>query len=79
MEMNGFMLYSRSLNLRFPIDKTRFLDSRIRLKCTAKIKGIPFATKETSHVIFVPSLQTQRELSLNYRSLGKLISANFFI
>lgn len=71
MEIDGFTLYSRSLNLRFPIDKSRFSEARIILKCVAKIKELPKATRETTHMIIVPKLQVQREMSLNYRSEGK--------
>lgn len=71
MDIDGFTLYSRSLNLRFPIDKSRFNEARIILKCVAKIRELPRANRETTHMIIVPKLQVQREMSLNYRSGGK--------
>lgn len=70
-ESNGFSKYIRNLNLRFQIEKERFGDNgaRIHLKCVAKIKEVPEATKESTAIILVPSLEKLRkQMSLNYRS-----------
>lgn len=63
--------------MRFQIEKDRLGNgsARIQLKCVAKIKEVPEATKETTATIFVPSLEKLRkQMSLNYRSTGKSLS-----
>uniref|UniRef100_A0A336MLS9 CSON003441 protein n=1 Tax=Culicoides sonorensis TaxID=179676 RepID=A0A336MLS9_CULSO len=70
MDVHGFTLHSRTLNMRFAIDKSRFNEARIFLKCVARIKEVPNATRESTHMIIVPKLQVQKEMSLNYRSDG---------
>lgn len=73
MEMNGFAVYIRNLNLRFQLDKSRLGDAgpHIRLKCVANIVEVPDSVKETTISFYVPALErTRNHVSAHHRSSG---------
>ncbi|KAJ6639017.1 hypothetical protein Bhyg_11756 [Pseudolycoriella hygida] len=54
---DGFILRSRSVEIRFRIDKTRLAKSRgiMKMKCLAKIDQFPAATREKTAKVFIMS------------------------
>lgn len=77
---DGFQLYSRSLEIRFRLDRTMFIDNsaRIKLKCIAKIKEMPTAIRESVVTIYVPSMdQLSNQKLINWRNAGKNLFSKF--
>lgn len=73
-ESDGFQLYSRSLEIRFRIDRKMFTDNsaRIKLKCIAKIKEMQTSHRESVVTIYVPSMdQLSNQKLINWRNAGK--------
>lgn len=65
----GFVLRSRTLELRIRIDKTRFAKSRgiMKLKCLAKINQFPSATREKiAKVVIMSGDDLMNQKLMNY-------------
>lgn len=73
-ELQGLRLYSRSLVLQFRLDFTLLFhgDARIKLKCVAKVNGVPLADKESIVSIYIPSIdQLNNEKLTNWKNSGE--------
>ncbi len=75
---DGFILRSRSVEIRFRIDKTRSAKSQgiMKMKCLAKIEQFPAATKEKTVKVFIMSADDflNNQKLINWRSSGELFS-----
>ncbi|XP_049300303.1 uncharacterized protein LOC125773317 isoform X1 [Anopheles funestus] len=70
VENDGFLLRSRTLEIRFYIDEKRLgkLKDKLVLKCLARIDSIPQATRESSQIIHIPTADALRNQKLiNWR------------
>ncbi|ETN64714.1 hypothetical protein AND_003534 [Anopheles darlingi] len=73
VENDGFLLRSRTLEIRFYIDEKRLgrLKGKLVLKCLARIDAIPQATRESTQIIYIPTTDELRNQKLiNWRSAG---------
>ncbi|XP_050100194.1 uncharacterized protein LOC126580892 isoform X2 [Anopheles aquasalis] len=71
VENDGFLLRSRTLEIRFYIDEKRLgrLKGKLVLKCLARIDAIPQATRESTQTIYIPTTDELRNQKLiNWRS-----------
>ncbi|XP_035777318.1 uncharacterized protein LOC118458686 isoform X2 [Anopheles albimanus] len=71
VENDGFLLRSRTLEIRFYIDEKRLgrLKGKLMLKCLARIDAIPQATRESVQTIYIPTTDELRNQKLiNWRS-----------
>ncbi|XP_052900111.1 uncharacterized protein LOC128306598 [Anopheles moucheti] len=69
-ENDGFVLRSRTLEIRFYIDEKRLgkLKDKLVLKCLARIDSIPQATRESTQIIHIPTTDALRNQKLiNWR------------
>lgn len=78
----GFVLRSRSLEIHYRIDKTRFAKSRgiMKMKCVAMIEQFPQATREKTTKVFIMSgddLMNQK--LINWRSSGKKLLLSMLV
>lgn len=72
---DGFILRSRSVEIRFRIDKTRLAKSQgiMKMKCLAKIEQFPAATREKTTKVFIMSANDflNNQKLINWRSSGE--------
>uniref|UniRef100_A0A182MH88 CD80-like immunoglobulin C2-set domain-containing protein n=1 Tax=Anopheles culicifacies TaxID=139723 RepID=A0A182MH88_9DIPT len=70
VENDGFLLRSRTLEVRFYIDEKRLgkLKGKLVLKCLARIDSIPQATRESSQIIYTETTdELNNEKLINWR------------
>lgn len=72
---DGFILRSRSVEIRFRIDKTRSAKSQgiMKMKCLAKIEQFPTATREKTTKVFIMSANDflNNQKLINWRNSGE--------
>lgn len=71
---DGFILRSRSVEIRFRIDKARLAKSRgiMKMKCLAKIDQFPAATREkTTKVFIMPDDFLSNQKLINWQNSGE--------
>lgn len=74
IDSDGFRLFSRSLEVKFQLQRVFFTENsaRVKLKCVSHVREKPTIIKESVVTIYVPSMdQLSNQKLINWRSDGK--------
>ena len=75
IDADGFKMRYRSLEIRFVVDKSLFANAKgiIKLKCLAKIDAIPSATRESTALAYITTMDDlTKEKLINWLNSGKI-------
>lgn len=74
VQVDGLRLHSKSLVLRFHLDFSFFIngDSRVKLKCVAKVNEVSNEIKESLVTIYIPAMdELNNQKLINWKNSGR--------